>query len=312
MRILITGGAGFVGSHLCESLCKDKKITATDRITCLDDLSNSQFSNIRNLYGIITQFAFVDGSILDKNFMHDLIVNNDLVIHLAAQIHVDKAVISPVSTSDVNIQGTMNILEECRKYDKSLIYAATSETYGSAKYMPVDEKQPLNPDNIYGATKLSAEKLCDLYERTYGMDIKILKCFNIYGPRQKDTAGGSFIPMTIRRILAGERPIIFGSGEQKRDYTYIDDIVEAYIKTINCKNFGNPINIGYGKSYSINEITSKLLNILKSDLEPRYLAARVLEIEDSCADTHKAKEILGWEPKIDIDTGLSKLCEYYR
>ena len=196
MRMLITGGAGFIGSHLCDKYTKEGHT-----VICLDNFMNGNLMNIRHLLDY-RNFKLIKGDIRDYNLLEKTMRDVDTVFNLAAQIHVDRSYIEPTLTYQVNVTGTQNILEIARLHDtKKVIYASSSEIYGSAQYAPIDEKHPLDAPHPYGASKIAADRMCHAYIQTYGMDISIVRLFNTFGPRQRDVGYGGVISIFTRRIL---------------------------------------------------------------------------------------------------------------
>lgn len=310
MKILITGGAGFVGSHLCDRFVKNG-----DTVICLDNFFNGDLINIRHLLNY-RNFKLIKGDIRDFELLEKISQGVDVIFHLAAQVHVDRSYIEPKLTYDINVGGTQNILEVARLHDiEKIIHASTSEVYGSAMYAPIDEKHPLNAPHPYGASKIAADRMCYAYNITYGMNVNILRFFNIFGPKQRDTGYGGVISIFTRRVLNNIPPIIFGNGEQTRDYTYIDDVVNGYELALNYdQKLSEPINFGTGSEISIKEIATKIIDICgKSDeLSPVYIEPRIGEVKRLIANAGKAKDLLGWEPKYDFDTGLKNFIDWYK
>lgn len=305
MKVLITGGAGFIGSHLCE-----RYINKDHTVFCLDNFSTGNILNIRHLLDF-KNFKLIKGDILDKSIVNELSKEADVVFHLAAQIHVDKSYIEPRLTYDVNVKGTQNILEAARMYDvKKVIYASSSEVYGTAQKVPMDENHLLNPPHPYGASKLAADRMCNAYMKTYGMNIKIIRSFNTFGPRQRSIGYGGVISIFTRRVLNNLPPIIYGQGLQSRDYTYVDDIINAYESIESNPNCG-PVNLGTGRDIKIKDLAQTIIDISGKKLKAVHIEPRIGEIDRLIADTTKAKEILGWEAKISLEEGLKKYYEWY-
>lgn len=310
MRILITGGAGFIGSHLCE-----KYVKAGDTILCLDNFLNGNLSNIRHLLNY-RNFKLVNGDIRDFDLLEKIMRGVDAVLHLAAQIHVDRSIIEPKPTYEINVLGTQNVLEVARMYDvEKIIYASTSEVYGSAEYVPMDEKHALNAPHPYGASKIAGDRMCHAYIETYGMNICIMRSFNIFGPRQKDSGYGGVISLFTKRVLGNMPPIIYGDGEQTRDYTYVDDTVKAYDLILrNARKFKEPINFGTGEEIKIIDLAHKIIELCNKEgkMEPVHVEPRPGEVKRLLANNSKAKEILGWKPDNTIEGGLKKFIDWYK
>ncbi|MBI3040291.1 MAG: GDP-mannose 4,6-dehydratase, partial [Chloroflexi bacterium] len=247
MKMLITGGAGFIGSHLCDKYTKENHT-----VLCLDNFMSGNLTNVKHLLDN-RNFKLIKGDVRDFDLLEKITRDVDVVFHLAAQIHVDRSYIEPKLTYEVNVMGTQNILEVARLYDaKKVIYASTSEVYGSAQYSPIDEQHPLNAPHPYGASKIAADRMCYAYIHTYGMNISIVRLFNIFGPRQRDIGYGGVISIFTRRILSNLSPIIYGDGRQTRDYTYVEDAVRAYDLVLNHNEpLTEPINFGSGREESI-------------------------------------------------------------
>lgn len=309
MNILITGGAGFVGSHLC-----DRYSNNGDKVICLDNFMNGSLMNIRHLLGR-SNFKLVNGDIRNFEMLEKIVSDVDAIFHLAAQIHVDRSVIEPRLTYDINVTGTLNVLEAARMYDvDKVIHASTSEVYGSSLYAPMDERHPLNAPHPYGASKIAADRLCYAFIRTYGMNIYIVRPFNLYGPRQKDSGYGGAISIFTKRVLNNMPPIIFGDGEQTRDYTYISDIVEAYDLILHHKGrIDSPINFGTGNEVRIIDLAKLIIKLCgkEREIRPVHVEPRPGEVHRLIADISNAKNLLGWTPKYAIQEGLSKYLDWY-
>lgn len=310
MKFLITGGAGFIGSHLCDKYTKEGHT-----VLCLDNFISGNLMNVRHLLDY-RNFKLIKGDIRDFDLLERIIRDIDVVFHLAAQIHVDRSYIEPRLTYDINVMGTQNILEVARMHDaKKLIYASTSEVYGSAQYVPIDESHPLAAVHPYGASKIAADRLCYAYANTYGMDIFIMRFFNIFGPRQRDIGYGGVISIFTRRVLSNMSPIIYGDGQQTRDYTYIEDVIRAYDLVLNHNDpIVEPINFGRGEEVSILDLANKIIKFCgrKGNIEPVHVEPRIGEVERLISDATKAKDLLGWEPKVSLEEGLTKFVQWYK
>ena len=310
MRILITGGAGFIGSHLCEKYTKEGHT-----VICLDNFMSGNLTNIRHLLDY-RNFKLVKGDIGDFDLLEKVMRDVDVVFHLAAQIHVDRSYIEPKLTYEVNVMGTQNVLEVARLYDaKRVIHASTSEVYGSALYAPIDENHPLNAPHPYGASKIAADRMCYAYIQTYGMNISIVRCFNIFGPRQRDIGYGGVISIFTRRVLNDVPPIIYGDGTQTRDYTYINDVVRAYDLVLNHNGpITEPINFGTGKEVSIIDLANKIIDLCgkNGEIKPVHVEPRIGEVKRLIADATKAGELLKWVPKYKLEEGLKDFIQWYK
>ncbi len=310
MKLLITGGAGFIGSHLC-----DKYVAEGHTVVCLDNFMSGNLMNVRHLLDY-RNFKLVKGDVRDFDLLEKVMRDVNVVFHLAAQIHVDRSYIEPRLTYEINVMGTQNVLEVARLHDATrVIYASTSEVYGSAQHVPIDESHPLNAPHPYGASKIAADRMCYAYIQTYGMDIAILRLFNIFGPRQRDVGYGGVISIFTRRVLSNMQPIIYGDGQQTRDYTYIEDAVRAYDAVMNHREpIVEPVNFGTGKEVSVLSLANMIIDLCgrKGDIKPLHVESRIGEVKRLIADATKAKDILGWEPKWKISEALGRFVEWYK
>ncbi len=310
MKMLITGGAGFIGSHLC-----DKYTGEGHTVLCLDNFMNGNLMNIRHLLHY-RNFKLIKGDVRDFNLLEKIMRDVDVVFHLAAQVHVDRSYVEPQLTYDVNVMGTQNVLEVARIHDpQKVIYASTSEVYGSAQHVPIDEKHPLNAPHPYGASKIAADRMCYAYIQTYGMNISIMRLFNTFGPRQRDIGYGGVISIFTRRVLSNMSPIIYGDGLQTRDYTYIDDVVRAYDLVLNHDEpITEPTNFGTGREVSILDLANMVIEICgkKGSIKPTHVEPRIGEVKRLIADATRAQKLLGWKSKYRFEKGLKEFIQWYR
>jgi UDP-glucose 4-epimerase len=310
MKILITGGAGFIGSHLCE-----KYTMEGHTVLCLDNFMNSDLGNIRGLLNY-KNFKLIKGDVRNFDLLEKIVQDADVIIHLAAQIHVDRSILEPKLTYDVNIFGTLNILELARRYDiGKVIHTSTSEVYGSAQYVPMDENHPLDAPHPYGASKVAADRMCNAYIQTYGVNVCVMRPFNTFGPRQKDTGYGGVISIFVKRSINGTPPIIYGDGMQTRDYTYVKDLVRAYDLILKYKKpMREPINFGTGREIRIIDLAHKIIELCgkKGRIKPVHVAPRPGEVGRLVADYSKAKKLLGWEPEYTFEKGLMEFIKWYK
>lgn len=292
-KCFITGVCGFIGGHLYDYL-KNK-----NEVWGIDNLFHSTRSDIPFQYG-------------DIRFKYDLenhIKNCDVVFHCAAQIHVDKSIQNPQETIDINVGGTLNILDLVRKYNKEMIFASSSEVYGSYKEK-ISEKNLLNPQSPYGASKAGADRLCKAYFDTYGIKAAILRNFNCFGIYQNETSYGGVIAIFTRQAFQNKPLYIFGLGEQERDYIYFTDAVKGYEFCLEKKLWGRPINIGTGRTIKINDLAKKIIKLTGSKSKIVHLKPRAGEVQKLCADTTYAKS-LGFKIETDFDKNLSDYIKWY-
>ncbi len=309
LRLLLTGGAGFIGSHLAETYVSHGHL-----VKVLDDFSSGNVNNIRGLFNH-KNFKLIRGDVRDKPLLQRVTQDVDVILHLAAQVNVDSSIVSPRTTFEVNTLGTLNILDVALENDvKQVVYASSSEVYGTAQYVPMDENHPLNPGSPYAASKVAADRLCFSYYNTYKMNVTVIRNFNTFGPRQKSTGYGAAIPIFIRRVLQGAPPIIYGDGRQTRDYMYIDDAVDAYDLLLNAgdKLAGRAVNFGTGKEISILELANVIIKLCGAKVEPVHVAPRPGEVRRLYAGTKLAESELGFKPRYDLPKGLSDFIEWYR
>jgi UDP-glucose 4-epimerase len=309
MNILVTGGAGFIGSHLCEKLLKNDNF-----VICIDNFSTGNLENIRHIIGH-ENFFFVKGDIRDKEIVKKIMEENsvELVFHYAAVVGVKRTLQNPKKVLDVNIQGTINVLEAANEAGvKKVIFASSSEVYGEPLELPEKEDGTLNPKFPYAVSKLCGEKYCEAFYKEFGLKTTSLRFFNVYGPRQDSSAYGFVIPIFIKRVLFNKPPVIYGDGMQTRDFTFIDDNIEAALITAKKrKTNGEVINIGTGKTITILELANIIIKLCKKDLKPIFTKSRN-DIRHRCADITKMKRLLDFEPRISLKEGLKKTIEWYK
>lgn len=308
-KMLVTGGAGFIGSHLVDDLVKNGH-----SVKILDDFSSGSVNNILGFFNY-KNFKMIRGSVTDMELVRKATADVDVVFHLAAQIHVDKSIIEPRRTFEVNTLGTLNILDAALENEVELVvYASTSEVYGSAKHVPMNEDHPLNPASPYAASKAAADRLCFSYYNTYKLPVVVVRCFNTYGPRQKDTGYAAAIPKFLRKALPGLPPIIYGDGKQTRDYMYVNDAVNAYKLILKSYEnvLGKAVNFGTGKEITIMKLANTVLKLCGNKSKPIHVAPRAGEVKRLCADISLAQKELGFVPKYTIDQGLKQFLEWYK
>lgn len=305
MKILITGGAGFIGSHLCEKL-----IELGHSIICYDNFSNGNLNNIRNLL-CNKNFKLVEGDIRNKNLLEKTTNDIDYLFHLAGQIHVEHSLIRPMNTVENNIIGTINILELCREKKFGLTFASSAEVYGSCyeggEHKETNHNIPMSP---YASSKVSAEALCISYFHSYGLNIKIIRNFNTYGPRQKFVGYGAVIPIFVQRAINNKNLVIYGDGEQTRDFQYIDDAVDGYILSINIPA-GTIFNTGSGKDISINKLAELIIQNSDSNSKIIKEKERQGEVRKLKANIELFKK-LGGNPNVKMDDGIKKTIYWFK
>lgn len=292
--ILITGGAGFIGSHLVERLVKEGY-----RVILVDNLLRG---NMNNLPRLLKDVEFVEGDIRNYELMDDIVRKVDTVIHLAALSRVMPSIENPELCFENNVKGTEIIARLCSKYNRKLIFSSSREVYGTAKYLPVDESHPLNPENPYGASKVAAESIIKAYSKCYGLNYTTLRLTNVYGPRDFDRV----IPTFIEKSVKNENLIVYGE-EKLMDFIYISDVVEAFIKALNANEMNLTLNIGSGVGTKILELAKLIQDMVGGRGGIIIKKTRKGEIERFVSDIKKAREVLRWEPKTALKDGIKEL-----
>jgi len=310
-KILVTGGAGFIGSHIV-----DKLVEEGFEVTIIDNLDTGRLENIANPQNK-KDLRFVRGDIRNFDIVKETLKDIDAVFHEAALASVQLSVKNPILTNDINVRGTLNLLEATIDLNvKRFIFASSAAVYGNKKSPQMKENMIPNPTSPYGVSKLAAENYVRVFHRMYGLEIVCLRYFNVYGPRQNVDIHGSYggaVSIFLNRIFKGMPPIIYGDGEQKRDFVYVEDVVQANMLALNSKNaVGEVFNIATGKSISVNQIANLLKEIMnRKDLKNIYVDPRPTDIRHAYADITKAKRILGYSPKLSFKNGLGKLVNWY-
>lgn len=303
MKILVTGGAGFIGSNVV-----DRYIADGYDVGVVDNLSTGKKANLNpraKFYRI-----GVEEADLEEIFKKE---KPDIVNHHAAQIDVRKSVAEPVSDAEINIIGSLNLFQQCTKYKvKKVIFASSGGAgYGEQVEFPAYEEHPLQPLSPYGITKVSVELYLYFYAVIYGLEYTILRYSNVYGPRQDPLGEAGVVAIFTNAMLGNEVPVINGDGNQTRDYVYIDDVVEANVLSLS-KGSGQAFNIGTGIETDVNELAEKLRNLIGYKGEIRYGSPRPGEQKRSVINPAKAKDMLGWSPKVSIDEGIKKTIEWHK
>ncbi len=306
MKILVTGGAGFIGSHICDRLLKEgNQIAVMDNFDPFYDPKVKR-KNIDQSFKN-PKFGLMEGDIRNIEDVENSMQDADVIIHEAAQPGVRISVEDPLKTTDVNIVGTLNLLEAARKKDvKKIIFASSSSVYGKIAYLPFDEKHPTQPISPYGASKLACEHYCKVFSDLYGIKVIMLRYFTVYGPRMRpDLAINKF----MHKAMHGEQIEIYGDGSKTRDITFIDDVVNASMLAMDYGKTG-VFNIGGGNRISVRELAEKILKIAKSKSKLVFRENVQGDVEHTESSCNKATEQLGWKPEIKVDDGLRKYHEW--
>jgi nucleoside-diphosphate-sugar epimerase len=310
-RYLVTGGAGFIGSHLVEALLKKGQT-----VHVLDNFSTGKRANLE---GIIARneltagdprLTIIEGDIRDPKTCAAAVSGVDYVLHQAALPSVPRSIADPVGTTAVNVTGTLNLLWAAKEAKvKRFVYASSSSVYGNTPVLPKVESIPPNPLSPYAVSKLAGEQFCKVFHRAYGLPTVALRYFNVYGPRQDpESQYAAVIPRFLSALKAGKTVTIYGDGKQSRDFTFIGDCVQANL--LACKSryaVGEAMNIAYGDRITINELYKELARLVKVSAKPEYVDSRPGDVKHSLADLHRAETLLGYKPKVDIKTGLKRV-----
>jgi UDP-glucose 4-epimerase len=300
MKILVTGGAGFIGSHLVEHFLQQDGY----EVSCLDNFDTYYDPKIKKQhiekFLQNPRFKLVKGDIRDTGLLKKILADTDYVFHEAAQAGVRISVDNPKKPHDVNATGTLNLLEVAKEADvRKIINASSSSVYGKTKYLPFDEIHPTEPVSPYGITKLMTEHYCRVFEELYGLKTVSLRYFTVYGPRMRPDLA---IHIFMQKALKNEPIVIFGDGAKTRDFTYIDDVVRANVLAM---NKGSGIyNIGGGHTITIRQLAEKIIENTKSESRIQYEKDILGDAENTAADIRKAETELGWKPITTIDQGL--------
>ena len=305
MKVVVTGGCGFIGSNIAEELIKKHYVVV------IDDLSTGRIENIQSLQDK-ENFEFVRGNITDLGLLKQIFEDVDCIFHQAAIPSVQRSVENPLDTNEANIKGTLNVLIAARDCGvKKVVYASSSSVYGDTPELPKKENMKPNPQSPYAVSKLTGEYYCKVFSDIYGIKTICLRYFNVYGPKQNPASEyAAVIPRFINRVLNNQPPIIFGDGNQTRDFTFVKDVVKANILAME-KNVEGVFNIAYGQQISINELANKIMEIVGVKLNPVYDKPRPGDIRNSLADISLAKQKLGYMPEYSLEKGLEVTIRWF-
>ena len=302
---LVTGGAGFIGSNVAEGL-----IRRGDRVRVFDNLSTGRRENLSGLDGV----ELVEGDLRDADAVRRAVSGVEGVFHQAALRSVPRSVDDPMSTNDVNVGGTLNLLMACREAKvRRVVYASSSSAYGDDPALPKVETLPANPISPYAVSKLAAEHYCQTFARLYGLETVSLRYFNVFGPRQNpESKYSAVIPRFLAQALAGEPLEVHGDGEQSRDFTYIDNVVCGNLLAMETPGVsGQVFNIACGTRHSLLAIADAIADFLGRKLPRTHVASRAGDVRHTLADIGKAERLLGYRPAVDFATGMRRTCEYF-
>lgn len=305
---LVTGGAGFIGSHLVTAL-----VHRGHHIRVLDNLSTGHRRNLDHLAG---EIELIEGDLVDRTAVDRAIDGVEVVFHQAALASVPRSVAAPLDTHDACVTGTVNLLDAARQGGvRRVVYAASSSAYGDqTARKPKHESDLPAPVSPYAAAKLAGEFYCHAFTATYGLETVSLRHFNVFGPRQDpDSPYAAVIPKFVMSMLAGQRPTIFGDGRQSRDFTYVDNVVLGNLLAADAPGaVGRTINVACGRQLNLLQLVAAINRALEIDVQPIFEAPRPGDVRDSVADISLARELLNYEPAVDFDEGLQRSIDYYK
>lgn len=304
---LVTGGAGFIGSHVVRGA-----LAKGYRVRVLDDLSTGFRKNLED---VAAEFEFVEGDICDPGIVARCMRGIDTVFHLAARASVPRSVAEPRPAHEVNVTGTLNLLISARNEGvHRFVYSASSSAYGDTPVMPKTVDMLPAPLSPYAVSKLAAEHYCTVWTHVYGLETISLRYFNVFGPRQDpNSAYAAVIPAFVTRLLRGERPVVYGDGEQSRDFCFVDNVVHANLLAAEIEKLrGETVNVACGEATTLNEILADLRRLLNTDVEAEYQPPRAGDVRHSLADISQTQTVLGYKPLIMFPEGLERSIEWYK
>jgi nucleoside-diphosphate-sugar epimerase len=306
--VLVTGGAGFIGSNLAAAL-----VSKGARVRIIDNLSTGHAENLEEIGG---QVDFVEASVADEDALHRALEDVELVLHEAAIPSVPRSVEDPRATHAASVDATFQLLLACsERRVRRLIYAASSSAYGDQPSLPKREDMLPDPLSPYAVAKLVGEYYCQVFTRVYGLETISLRYFNVFGPRQDPSSQYSgVISRFISALLSDQKPVIYGDGEQSRDFTYVDNVVDANLKAAETKQgIGSTINIANGQRISLNQLLSEIKELTgKKDVEAEYQKPRPGDVMHSVADISRARDLLGFEPHVGLREGLQLTIDWWK
>lgn len=307
MNILVTGGAGFIGSHIATAL-----VNRGDKVRVLDNLCAGKRENLAHLESNI---EFMEGDVADPQAVAAAVDGIELVFHQAALASVPRSVAAPLDTNAACVTGTVTLLDAARKSGvRRVVYAGSSSAYGNTPQPAKSEQDLPAPLSPYAAAKLAAEYYCQAFTETYGLETVTIRYFNVFGPRQDPTSEYSaVIPIFVSLMLQGKQPTIYGDGFQSRDFTYVEDIVRGNLLAAESPEaVGRSINVATGKQFTLLDLVAAINRVLGTTIEPVFAEPRLGDVRESLADISLAQQFLGYQPQISFDEGLERSIDYYR
>jgi UDP-glucose 4-epimerase len=309
MRYLVTGGAGFIGSNIVKQLLHQKQ-----EVGVLDNFATGKRDNILQL-AIDSNLSLIEGDLRSFHIVRAAVKGVDYILHQGALPSVPRSINDPITSNDVNILGTLNILEAAKEFGvKRVVCASSSSIYGNSETLPKIETMPVNPMSPYALTKYAQERYCQIFYNLYGLETVSLRYFNVFGPNQDPTSQYSaVIPKFIKAIMNDQEPVIYGDGSQSRDFTYVENNVSANILACTSEKApGEVMNIACGERYTLLDLVQMINEILGKDVQPRFEPDRAGDVKHSLASIDKAKELLEYDVKVDFTEGMEKTIEFYQ
>ena len=303
---LVTGGAGFIGSHIVRRLVENGEY-----VRVIDNLCTGSSDR---LAGVVAAIEFVQADLAEPEVAERAVNSVDYVIHQAAIPSVQRSIRDPIASNRANITATLNLLEACRKRGvNKFVYAASSSVYGDTVVLPKREEMPANPLSPYALQKHVGERYCAMYHALFGLETVSLRYFNVFGPGQDPNSEyAAVIPKFITRLLAGQAVTVFGDGEQSRDFTYVENVVEANLRALRAEGAGGKVvNVGCGRRFSLNQLIGMMERLLGVKARVEYLPPRPGDVRDSLAAIDLARKVLGYEPRVSIEEGLKRTVESF-
>ena len=308
MRALVTGGAGFIGSNLVDGL-----VARDHEVTVLDDLSTGKRENLHP--AMAAGAELIEADVRDPSAVGDVVdrAEPEVIFHLAAQIDVRKSATDPATDARINVEGTINVLAAARAAGvRRFVNTSTGgAVYGEGRIVPAPEDHPVAPEAPYGQSKFAAEGYCELFGRLHGLSTISLRYGNVYGPRQDPLGEAGVIAIFCGRLIAGERPVVFGDGLQTRDYIHVDDVVTANLAAVDSDASG-PVNIGTGMETTVLQLVEALAPLAEASFEPDHRPERPGEVRRIALDCTRARDVLGWEAQVALEDGLIQTLESVR
>ncbi|MEF3694083.1 MAG: SDR family oxidoreductase [Candidatus Cloacimonadota bacterium] len=308
MKYLVTGGAGFIGSNIVSELLKQGQ-----QVVVLDNFATGKRENILPLMKD-PNLTMIEGDLRSFHIVRSAVKGVDYILHQGALPSVPRSINDPITSNDVNILGMLNILEAAKEFGvKRVVVASSSSIYGNSESLPKVETMPINPMSPYALTKYAQERYCQIFSQIYGLETVALRYFNVFGPRQDPTSQYSaVIPKFIKLIMADKEPVIYGDGSQSRDFTFVENNVWANIQACTApKAAGQVINIACGERYTLIELVNMINEILGKNIEPRFEPDRAGDVKHSLAGIEKARELLGYEVRVDFREGLERTVRFF-